>query len=152
MSSLATARLKLSIAGTLTLTQAPNGSSGDPVLHGASLRVVYGNSVLDSVYALPPSNWAYIGPPGQDLGYRYRDSTLALGPVRGVAVRDAGNSIILARWPRSQIPLNQDPSPLGVILTLGGTRYCMSFGGTVSFVPDVRYGAIDAPAPAACAQ
>ena len=45
---------------------------------------------------------------------------------------------------------DQNPSPVGVVLRLGGTRYCMSFGGTTAFVPDVHFGGTDAPAPAAC--
>jgi hypothetical protein len=149
--SLATARMKLSLAGTLVLNDS-NGLSGDPVLHGGSLRVVSGDGVMfDHVYSLPASNWSYVGPAGQNMGYRYRDSALALGPIRGIKVRDGRASTIMGRWPRNQIPLDSDPSPLGVTLALGGTRYCMSFGGTVSYVPDLRYGAVDAPAPTECA-
>jgi len=107
---------------------------------------------FDRLYSLPPSNWSYIGPPGADIGYRYKDSTLALGPIRGVAIRDARVSSVLARWPKADMPLDADPTPVGVVLTLGGTRYCMSFGGTTAFVPDIRYGATDAPAPAECAR
>ena len=45
---------------------------------------------------------------------------------------------------------DQNPSPVGVVLRLGGTRYCMSFGGTTLFVADLHFGGTDAPAPAAC--
>jgi hypothetical protein len=148
--SLASARMKLSLSGTITLGDAANSGSGDPVLNGGSLRVVSADG-FDQEYALPASNWTYIGPPGLNMGYRYRDSALAFGPVRGVAVRDGRTSTIIAAWPPVQMSLAQNPNPVDVELTLGGTQFCMSFGGTTSFVAKVRYGATNAPAPATCA-
>jgi len=59
-------------------------------------------------------------------------------------------SALVAVWPKAKISLDQNPSPVGIVLRLGGTRYCMSFGGTTSFVQDLHFGGTDAPAPAAC--
>jgi hypothetical protein len=147
-----TVHLKLSLAGTIVLSDPPsNGTAGDPVLHGGSLRIVSGDGVqFADMYPLPASNWEYIGPPGSNMGYRYRDSAFAFGPVKGVVVRDQRTTGVVAVWPKSKLSLDQDPSPVGVVLRLGGTRYCMSFGGTTAFVPDLHFGGRDAPAPAAC--
>jgi len=90
------------------------------------------------------------GSPGSNLGYRYRDSAFAFGPVKGVVVRNQLTSALVAVWPKAGLSLDQNPSPVGVVLRLGGTRYCMSFGGTTAFVPDVHFGGTDAPAPAGC--
>ena len=150
--SFSTVRMKLSLLGTIALSDPPsNGTASDPVLHGASLRLVSGDGVqFAGVYPLPASNWRYVGHPGSNLGYRYRDSAFAFGPVRGVSVRNQLTSALVAVWPKSKLSLDQNPSPVGVVLRLGGTRYCMSFGGTTLFVPDLHFGGTDAPAPAAC--
>jgi len=150
--SFSTVRMKLSLLGTIALGDPPsNGTASDPVLHGGSLRLVSGDGVeFANVYTLPASNWKYIGPPGSNLGYRYRDSAFAFGPVKGVVVRNQLTSALVAVWPKAGLSLDQNPSPVGVVLRLGGTRYCMSFGGTTAFVPDVHFGGTDAPAPAAC--
>jgi len=150
--SFTTVRMKLSLLGTIATSDPPsNGTASDPVLHGGSLRLVSGDGVqFANVYTLPASNWKYIGPPGSNLGYRYRDSAFAFGPVKGVVVRNQLTSALVAVWPKAGLSLDQNPSPVGVVLRLGGTRYCMSFGGTTAFVPDVHFGGTDAPAPAAC--
>jgi len=150
--SFSTVRMKLSLLGTIALSDPPsNGTASDPVLHGASLRLVSGDGVqFAGVYPLPASNWRYVGHPGSNLGYRYRDSAFAFGPVRGVSVRNQLTSALVAVWPKAGLSLDQNPSPVGVVLRLGGTRYCMSFGGTTLFVPDLHFGGTDAPAPAAC--
>jgi hypothetical protein len=151
--SLATVRMKLSVRGTMTFSSPPtNDTAGDPVLYGGSIEIISGDGTFDQVYSLPPSNWTYVGPPGANQGYRYRDRELLLGPIRAVALRDLRASSILAAWPRTELSLSTDPSPVGVILTLGGTRYCMTFGGTEAWIPDTRYTAIDAPAPMDCAR
>ena len=151
--SFSIARMKVALAGaTIALSDPPsNGSADDPVLHGGSFRIAFGGGVpFDQVYPLPASNWKYIGAPGSNLGYRYRDSAFAFGPVKGVMVRSQSTSAAVAAWPKAKLSLAQNPSPVGVVLRLGGTRYCMSFGGTTAFVPDVHFGGTDAPAPAAC--
>ena len=150
---LSSVKLKLAIRGTVTFSDpGTNDTNADPVLNGGSIEIISGDGSFDQVYSLPPSNWAYVGPPGQNLGYRYRDHQLALGPVRAIALRDGGRGSIMVVWPRNDVPLDANPNPLGVIVTLGGTRYCMTFGGTTTFVPGNRYTAIDAPAPTQCAR
>ena len=72
--SFSTARLKVALLGTIPVKNPPsNGTVGDPVLHGASFRIVSGDGVefADS-HPLPASNWKYIGPPGSNMGYRYK--------------------------------------------------------------------------------
>jgi hypothetical protein len=84
------------------------------------------------------------------VGYKYFDLVGATGPIRSVAVRDGGRSGAGGALPKAAIPLDQDPGPVGVVLTLGSTRYCMSFGGATSFIPMRRFSAKNALAPAAC--
>ena len=142
----------MSLLGTIAVSDPPsNGTLGDPVLYGGSLRIVSGDGVeFADFYPLPASNWKYIGPAGANSGYRYKDSTFTFSPVKGVAVTDQLKSSLVASWPRDDLSLQGDPSPVGVVLKLGNTRYCMSFGGTAGFVPDLHFGALEAPAPAAC--
>ena len=46
--------------------------------------------------------------------------------------------------------LGTDPNPVSVVLTTGGTRHWMSFGGTPKFESGKVYSAVDVPAPGSC--
>jgi hypothetical protein len=94
----------------------------------------------------------YGGSPGQNFGYRYRDNRQTLGPIKLVTVRNGGPNTVSAVVQMPQPPLSGDPSPVTVTLSLGATRYCMSFGGTMTYAPNRRFAAVNAPAPAECVQ
>ena len=46
--------------------------------------------------------------------------------------------------------LGTNPDPVDVVLTLGEHCYCLRFGGEVTFKPDKKWLAKEAPAPNAC--
>src|SRR3989442_5861529 len=116
--SFSAVRMKLGLAGTIALSDPPsNGTANDPVLHGGSFRIAFGGSTpFNQVYPLPASNWKYVCAPGSNLGYRYRDSALTFGPVKGVMVRNQSTSAMVAGWPKTGLSLDQNPSPVGVVL------------------------------------
>jgi hypothetical protein len=149
---ISTTLMKASTKGSINLTTPPsNGSSTDPVLHGASLRIVTAaGGGFDATYDLAAASWSYLGRSGANLGYRFRERG-GSSPVRSIIVRQRGTSKLSVSWSGTAPSLAQNPSPLRVELTLGGARHCMAFGGTVSFVQDKRFSARNAPAPAACA-
>src|SRR5262249_19782750 len=109
-----------------------------------------GPNGTDVSFTLPAQNWTYIGPVGSNQGYRYRDHLRVAGPVKNVVVRTHATNGLSAAIPADVFPLSDDPEPVTVVLTLGGTRYCMSFGGVAVFVPNVRFTATAADAPPSC--
>jgi glucose/arabinose dehydrogenase len=125
-----------------------NGSSDDPTLNGGSLRIVSGS--FDDTYPLPTGGWTITGAPGQNRGYLYRDRPRANGPFTQVRI-NAGHFIAAAgRGPALGHTLATNPDPVSVVLTIGNHRYCMTYGGTVDFLADKRFRALDAPTAASC--
>ena len=124
------------------------GPADDPTAAGGSLRVR--GTTFDVTYPLPAANWSLIGKPGQNKGFKYKDPTLAAGPIKtaqvktGALVKAAGKGAGLTQ------PLSSDPSPVDVVLTTGTRKYCMQFGGTVTFTADKTFTARNAPAPGSC--
>jgi len=142
--------LKVKTRGTVNFsTGTQNGSTGDPTLYGAKVRLVTsGDSAEDYTYVLPASRWQYIGKPGKNKGYRYRDNDEQVGPIRTVTVMNAGNTEITGVGRQLDFSLATNPDPVGIALTLGDETFCMSFGGESVFQRDSRYKAKFAPAPA----
>jgi len=131
---------------------AGNGSGDDPTQHGATLRVRTAAGCAgpcDATYVLPAVGWKRIGVSGQDKGYRYSDKMLAAGPVKQVSV-STGKRVKISAKGAALAPLATDPSPVDVTLTLGSSRSCVAFGGTMRFIPGRSLIAVDAPAPASC--
>jgi hypothetical protein len=128
-----------------------NGTSADPVLNGATLRVVSTTaaSPFDGRYDLPAGNWSYVGAPGENAGYRYKDRTPG-AQIRTVQVKSNKPWKIAGRGADIGPHLDADPNPVAVHLTLGNQRYCMSFGGEAQFILFKRFRAKNAPAPASC--
>jgi glucose/arabinose dehydrogenase len=124
-----------------------NGSGDDPTLNGGSLRVR--GATFDETYPLPASAWLYDGKPGANQGYKYRDKKQLNGPIKSVNVKTAKQVKATGNGGALGLVLGSDPSPVDVVLSIGGTRYCMSFGGTTSFAPG-KFSAKNALAPASC--
>ncbi|HXJ34913.1 MAG TPA: hypothetical protein VMS22_12850 [Candidatus Eisenbacteria bacterium] len=130
---------------------AGNGSADDPTSVGATVRVFSINGDFDELYDLPAANWALVGKPGEGKGYKYKDKTLAAGPI-GSATITAGKLVkITGKGAGLGQSLTVSPAPLRVTLTLGGHRYCLQFGGVTKWKADQQFSAKEASAPVVCA-
>jgi cysteine-rich repeat protein len=119
-----------------------NGSLDDPVLHGASLRVLTTDGCggpCVSAYDLPSGLWTYVGAPGDGRGYRYRDRSG--GPIRRGVVKPGGPFRFSGRGALLTHVLAANPEPVHVVLRLGSTTYCLEFGGTTRFDPMKKFEA-----------
>jgi len=130
---------------------AGNGSADDPTLVGATVRVHSINGSFDDVYSLPAANWTLIGKPGQGKGYKYKDKALAAGPITSVAITTGKSLKVVGKGAGLGHTLGVSPAPVRVVLTLGGHRYCLQFGGGDKWKAGVQFKATDADAPAVCA-
>ena len=91
-----------------------------------------------------------IGKPGESRGYRYKDRLLAAGPVKVGQVRAAKFSAT-GKGAGLLHELAANPDPVDVVLTLGSSTYCMTFGGTTqSFEGGRRFRASNALVPGIC--
>jgi hypothetical protein len=130
-----------------------NYTEDDPIVHGASLRVLTGaGDMFDNTYPLPRSNWEYLKVPGTNVGYRYRDLKGQYGPVTLLIIRNAKPSKLKARGAALNFTLGANPDPVKVALRFGnaGRRYCLQFGGRIRFLAGTGFTALAAPAPTAC--
>jgi hypothetical protein len=129
-----------------------SGSAGDPVLHGATLRVfTQVGDQFDVTYQLPHDNWHYVRDVNANLGYRYQDLGQLQGPIGLVLARPVLGTEIHGAGDGLGLTLATNPNPVHVVLTYGGsTVVCGSYGGLVNFHPNVDYKGTRAPAPATC--
>jgi hypothetical protein len=122
------------------------GSADDPVLHGGSVRVLsIEGDVFDTTYPLPAAGWHYKRDGGAVTGYTFRGS----GPIPSVRVR-AGKLLRVKGRGALGHTLGADPTPVRVVVTLGGQQYCLAFGGTVLVRPGRTFRALEAAAPDIC--
>ena len=143
-------RLKVQTREQIFTSTPPSaGTAADPVLHGGVVRLRSLRGGFDQRFELPRRNWDYIKQPEDNRGFRYRERTRDPA-IRSVVVRDGRLTKIVGNAASELTSLANDPGPVEVSLILGNQRYCMAFGGDVSFDPERRFIAIDAPAPGAC--
>jgi hypothetical protein len=131
-----------------------NFTNDDPVVHGASLRVMTAvGDAFDNTYPLPRANWTYRSIPGANVGYAYKDVQGVHGPITLLVIRNAKPAKMKARGPLLNFSLGADPDPVKVAIRFGndGRRYCMEFGGKSRFSSGSAYAASSAPAPTSCA-
>jgi hypothetical protein len=140
--------------GELTGVAFPaNYTEDDPIVHGASLRVLTAaGDQFDNTYPMPRANWEYLKGPGTNFGYRYKDKRGVYGPITLFVIRNAKTISMKARGEALNFTLNNDPDPVKVALRFGngGRRYCLQFGGRVKFLSGVGYTALAAAPPTAC--
>jgi hypothetical protein len=129
----------------------PTGAES-PESVGAALRVVSTTGDgFDATYALPAAGWRTQGRAGHIRGHQYHDANLANGPIAAVVVRNGKLLKVMGRGSKLTHTLGADPNPVGVVLTIGTSRQCMSFGGSKpKFVAGKRFGSHGAPPPASC--
>ncbi len=120
------------------------GSAGDPVLHGATLRVAAaGDLGFDTRYLLPAGGWSYIGArAGRRRGYRFRGD----GPIARLVVRPGQLLRIVGRGAGLGHRLGLDPGAVDVVLRLGAHRVCLHFGGSRTYRPGKAFVAREAAA------
>jgi len=131
-----------------------NFTNDDPVVHGASLRVMTAaGDGFDNIYPLPSASWTYLKLPGANVGYAYKDLQGVNGPITILVIRNAKPAKMKARGRSLGFSLGTNPDPVKVALRFGnnGRRYCMEFGGRSRFFSGVAYAALAAPAPTSCA-
>lgn len=133
-------KLALLAKGGVTLG-AGNGTGDDPVVNGATLRVL--GQGIDDTYVLPATNWKYLGKEGQGKGYKFKGGT----DVKTVIVKNGKLVKAVGKGAGLGHSLGTDPQPVTITLRLGGRAYCMEFGGTVKFVELKKFIAKDTPAP-----
>jgi len=130
---------------------AANFGPGDPVIHGATLRVFSEvGDLFDATYSMPHSNWHYIRTPGENAGYKYKDLPHVYGPIKFALIRDGKPSKVKGGGFDLGFSLNNDPNPVNVVLQLGSQQYCLSYGGIARFNPGAAYKAKKSDAPGAC--
>lgn len=124
-----------------------NGSSNDPTISDVTVRVV--GAGFDASYALPHNAWSYVGGAGNNKGYKYKDSSLAFGPIKTASFKSR-RITLNGKGAQLGHTLSANPAPVAVEVTVGSLRHCMSFGGTTRFIPARYFQAKKAPAPAGC--
>ena len=122
-----------------------NGSQDDPCLYGGFARIASpAGDGFDTTFWLPPENWKYIGKPGQNRGYKYKDRD---GAIMKVYVKPGKQITLKGKGAALGLSLGSDPDPVHVFVTIGERVHCASFGGVVRFRPDRMYKGKNAPAP-----
>lgn len=130
-----------------------NYTNDDPVLHGASLRVLTAaGDLFDNIYPLPRESWEYVKTPGENLGYKYTDFHGMHGPITLAVVRNGKPAKIKSRGQALNFTLATNPDPVQIMLRFGndGRRYCVAFGGRTRFYAGARFTALASPAPDSC--
>jgi hypothetical protein len=116
----------------LTLGRGP-GSPDDPTLHGGRLLVF--SSVAGAfvnVYPLDVTTgtWAPKRKRGEQVGYTFKGG----GAMTNVTITDSRWLTVKGRGADLDLQLAVDPRPVGVILEIGGHRYCFEFGARGNLV------------------
>ncbi|HYR96732.1 MAG TPA: hypothetical protein VEM57_08335 [Candidatus Binatus sp.] len=130
-----------------------NYTNDDPVVHGASLRVLTtAGDMFDNIYPLPRESWVYVKGAGANVGYKYTDFHGMHGPVTLAVVRNGKPAKIKARGQALNFTLGTNPEPVQIVLRFGndGRRYCLGFGGRTRFYASSRFSALASSAPASC--
>jgi hypothetical protein len=130
-----------------------NNTADDPVINAASIRVfTTAGDMFDNTYPLPMHNWEYLGVPGENKGYRYKDFHNEDGPINILVIKNGRKNKLKGRGPLLNYTLNSDPEPVNVVLRMGSTGrlFCLLFGGRTKFYSGVRFSAEAAPPPTSC--
>jgi hypothetical protein len=142
--------LLVSTDSSITLG-AGDGSADDPRTAGATLRIATtAGDAFTASYELPAGSWKIIGASGKNVGYRFKSAPSASQPVTQVVLKRGKLLRIAAKGAGLATTLGANPAPVDVSLTVGTTRYCLAFGGSVSFKAGKSFVAKGAPAPASC--
>jgi parallel beta-helix repeat protein len=124
----------------------PPASGDDPRTTGASLTIVSARGER-ATFALPATGWSERG---TKPVYRFKNATAPNGPspVKTAVLRDG---TIMLRAKAAGLTLDEaSQGSISLVLTVGGTRYCATFGGTVTRDRPGLFAAKKSAAPSAC--
>lgn len=131
--------------GDEVLAPAASGAD-DPSTSGATLQVLSSSGNM-ATFDLPAASWAR-SRRGNTFRFRNHASSATPSPVRLGSLRDG---LLRLRADATGVALeNPPPAWVGLILTIGSTRYCSLFDSGIRRAEPGRFEAVDAPAPAAC--
>jgi hypothetical protein len=129
----------------------------DPATQSATLRVQVVNADAsdssDQTFPLPASGWRVSGAAADPALYQYRDIRQVNGPIRNLSVEPHAGVLRLRAASSTgalTFSLASHPTVVNVVLTVGATSYCMSFGGVSYYRPNHTFVSILAPRPASC--
>ena len=140
-------RLKLVVKDPGLTLGAGLGSADDPTQGGAELRVrSAAPGGFEGTYALPASGWRALKKKKPEKGWKFDGSDaitkVILKAGKQLVVKGKGSALVHT--------LAADPESVDVILIVGTRRYCMRFGGQVTFKEGKSWVAKNAVAPGAC--
>lgn len=121
-------------------------SGVDPTATGATVYIgpVAGPA---TILELPASGWSATGNAPR-IDFKYKSRT---GAVRGARLIDGRSIRFTAKGEGAYALGGVSPDAVGVVIEIGGVRFCGTFGGTISRNDGQRFLARNAAAPASCA-
>jgi hypothetical protein len=121
-----------------------------PTAVGATIRFFdTGGAAGDNTYSLPSGTWSGLGNPAGSKGYKYKGAGSVADPCKVVLIKTAVIKAV-CKGTGVTVGASSFSGNAGIIMTMGGTRYCASFGGTTIKNDPGNFKRKDAPAPGAC--
>ncbi len=131
-------------AQVISYSSAIDVSTLDPTVSGATLDLYSVTTGEQVTVALPASTWQ-----GPLPGRRFRYTQNGNPKIKVLLVN--GRLLRVNLTGTAALPLGGDPQgSVAARLTIGGTRFCLSFGGTIAKDDGKRFVARKAPAPPTC--
>jgi hypothetical protein len=150
--------VRMTLRQALTFANLPvPDSSSDPVVNGGSMRIFSNvGDVFDRTYPLPAGRWSYfpLFNAAEYRGYQYKDTVNTEGPFGVIKIIAEKTAKFKAKGDTAKpmdFSLGANPRPVGVVLTLGATRYCMNWvGAKWQYKEGKIFWSKDTVSPAAC--
>lgn len=117
--------------------------SADPTVSGATLDLYSVTTGQQVTFSLSAGSWQKRLP-------EHRFQYTATGDPRIKILLVNGRLLHIKLRGAGGLPLGQPQGSVAARLTIGGTRFCLSFGGTITRDDGKRFVARSAPPPAAC--
>jgi hypothetical protein len=119
----------------------------DPTITGATVEIGRVGGGSATALDLPAAGWTRRPAGSGHLDFRFRSKA---GPVRSARLVQSRSVRLSARGTGSYALDGAPQRSVGVVITVGDTRFCALFGGTVQRDNGRRFLARRAPAPATC--
>src|SRR5688572_6603834 len=123
------------------------GSADDPTAAGGTLRMVAeGGAGFDVTYTLDAAGWSPLSRKKPEKGWKFTKGT----PVKRVTIKAGKQVRVIGKGTTLEHTIDEDPTPVHVVLAIGAQRYCWTFAGTPAFKAGKKYVVKGATAPATC--